>query len=448
MSQREGQLHAAILAGLLEYLCENEDPANDVHLINMALWRVLDSAFAEDVTMTMVVNARVHHHNALINHRAEDMVRLYMATLIYLILLSGSYIASDAVVPVLMRDDQRVRILGNDWDATWRGMLIRMWPSQITCLWPPLWLFAPSFRGWKQHTHLAWQKTRCPIAFEIGPWDNDHSLRRQWVRGPGPLFCGQNELAQRWFFDIGPAVLVSPKTGSSAVGAILEALELVQGIDELLASGGYAINLDLMATVGANMTVERMREILNGIAADSGAYWSAQALSGCLWWWCALLFGLWPPPEGLIEWQASLDAIPLPSPVRTKSESKTCFFTDGSCLFPSVSDLRVAAAAVVTPSGPGTFSRVWSGLLPTSHQSIQRAELLAGSYATVSALHPVVISDSLYLLHSYGLSTARRLVTWLGSQVADRKHGSLGVLLALSFRLRQCRVRLDQGSSV
>ena len=49
-------------------------------------------------------------------------------------------------------------------------------------------------------------------------------------------------------------------------------LELVQGIDELLASGGYAINLDLMATVGANMTVERMREILNGIAVESGAY--------------------------------------------------------------------------------------------------------------------------------------------------------------------------------
>ncbi len=37
---------------------------------------------------------------------------------------------------------------------------------------------------WKQ----AWQKTRCPIAFKIGPWDNDHSLRRQWVCHPGPLY--------------------------------------------------------------------------------------------------------------------------------------------------------------------------------------------------------------------------------------------------------------------
>ena len=115
---------------------------------------------------------------------------------------------------------------------------------------------------------------------------------------------------------------------------------------------------------------------------------------------CALLFGLWPPPDRLLEWQASLDAIPLPRPVRTETEGKTCFFTDGSCLFPSVSDLRIAAAAVVTPSGSGTFSRVWSGLLPTSQQSIQRAELLAGSYATGSALHPVVIADSLYFIRT------------------------------------------------
>ena len=114
----------------------------------------------------------------------------------------------------------------------------------------------------------------------------------------------------------------------------------------------------------------------------------------------ALLFGLWPPPDRLLEWQASLDALPWPQPVRMESEGKTCFFTDGSCLFPSVSDLRIAAAAVVTPAGSGTFSRVWSGLLPTSQQSIQRAELLAGSYATGSALQPVVISDSLYFIRT------------------------------------------------
>ena len=114
----------------------------------------------------------------------------------------------------------------------------------------------------------------------------------------------------------------------------------------------------------------------------------------------ALLFGLWPQPDGLLEWPASLDAVPLLCPERSGSDGKTCFFSDGSCLFPSVSDIRVAAAAVVTPSGAGTYSKVWSGILPTSQQSIQRAELLAGTIATGSALHPVVISDSLYFVRT------------------------------------------------
>lgn len=67
---------------------------------------------------------------------------------------------------------------------------------------------------------------------------------------------------------------------------------------------------------------------------------------------------------------------------------KVCFFTDGSCLFPAVPDIRVAAAAVVKPAGSGVFEPVWSGLLPTSNQTIQRAEVLAGAIATASALNP------------------------------------------------------------
>lgn len=85
---------------------------------------------------------------------------------------------------------------------------------------------------------------------------------------------------------------------------------------------------------------------------------------------------------------------------------KVCFFTDGSCLFPAVPDIRVAAAAVVKPAGSGVFEPVWSGLLPTSNQTIQRAEVLAGAIATASALNPVVISGSLYFV-----SIARRLLS-------------------------------------
>lgn len=100
-------------------------------------------------------------------------------------------------------------------------------------------------------------------------------------------------------------------------------------------------------------------------------------------------------PCGLLEW---------PVPVRDLRCSKTCFFTDGSCLFPAVPDIRVAGAAVITPCGEGAFDTIWAVNLPTSHQTIQRAEVLSGAVAAGSALHPVIISDSLYFVR-----IARRL---------------------------------------
>ena len=106
---------------------------------------------------------------------------------------------------------------------------------------------------------------------------------------------------------------------------------------------------------------------------------------------------VWPFPDGLVEWQASLDSLELPAVSRRSGAGKTCFFTDGSCLFPAISDIRMAAGAVVTPEDAG-YTVVWSGLLPTSNQTIQRAEILSGAIATGAALHPVVISDSLYFV--------------------------------------------------
>lgn len=99
----------------------------------------------------------------------------------------------------------------------------------------------------------------------------------------------------------------------------------------------------------------------------------------------ALLFGLWPFPEGLVEWQASLDSLEFPAVFRRPGVRKTCFFSDGSCLFPAISDIRVAAGAVVTPDDSG-YEVVWSGLLPTSNQTIQRAEILSGAIARAAAL--------------------------------------------------------------
>ena len=129
----------------------------------------------------------------------------------------------------------------------------------------------------------------------------------------------------------------------------------------------------------------------------------------------ALLYGLWPFPDGLVDWQASLDQVAFPVVTRSNVPHKQCLFTDGSCLFPSMADIRVAAAAVVVPAGPAQFKLVWSGILPTSNQTIQRAEILAGAVATASALHPVVISDSLYFVR-----LARKLLQcWVEGKCPD-----------------------------
>lgn len=100
------------------------------------------------------------------------------------------------------------------------------------------------------------------------------------------------------------------------------------------------------------------------------------------------------------------ESIPFPVVSRRSENHKICFFTDGSCLFPAIPDIRVAAAAVVTPVDFG-FDVIWSSMLPTSNQTIPRAEILAGAVATAAAEHPVVISDSLYFVR-----VARRLLDY------------------------------------
>lgn len=95
-------------------------------------------------------------------------------------------------------------------------------------------------------------------------------------------------------------------------------------------------------------------------------------------------------------------------PFRDLPSSKKCFFTDGSCLFPAVPDIRVAAAAVITPCGEGTFDTIWAGSLPTSHQTIPRAEVLAGAIATGSA----------FIQLSFPIAACRCLLCWSLSPLA------------------------------
>lgn len=54
-------------------------------------------------------------------------------------------------------------------------------------------------------------------------------------------------------------VLVSPKTGSSALGALEEALELLLGVQQLIASSGVESRIDYLSAIGCQMSYEGMR---------------------------------------------------------------------------------------------------------------------------------------------------------------------------------------------
>ena len=109
------------------------------------------------------------------------------------------------------------------------------------------------------------------------------------------------------------------------------------------------------------------------------------------------LYGLWPELSGLREWQAELDELPMRFGVRTECDTPVLIFTDGSCLFPRVAELRWASYACVQWFDDG-FRIVDCGTLPGSHQSIQRAELWAGVRAVSSYSKVYLLSDSRYFV--------------------------------------------------
>ena len=116
------------------------------------------------------------------------------------------------------------------------------------------------------------------------------------------------------------------------------------------------------------------------------------------------LYGLWPELQGLRDWQAELDALSKELPHRRVSEEPVLLFTDGSCLFPRIAELRWASYACVRWSGE-RFVIMDCGTLPGSQQTIQRAEVWAG-VRTIAAYDKVsVFSDSKYFV-----TIAQRLI--------------------------------------
>eukprot|EP00438_Fugacium_kawagutii_P030029 Skav210980 [mRNA] locus=scaffold712:336637:344883:- [translate_table: standard] len=104
-------------------------------------------------------------------------------------------------------------------------------------------------------------------------------------------------------------------------------------------------------------------------------------------------FGLWPELDTFRPWQASLDAMTLPSFVRTVDTAPVALYTDGSCLHPRTPLCRIAAYAVVQAGPDGRLLHTEAGPLPGSHQTPFRAELLALGIAFALHSRPWVFTD-------------------------------------------------------
>ena len=104
-------------------------------------------------------------------------------------------------------------------------------------------------------------------------------------------------------------------------------------------------------------------------------------------------FGIFGEPASMRSWQARLDHIPWPSFVRQACPEITLVYTDGSCLFPRWSHIRLAAYASIVPRRDGSFVNLAHGLLPGSCQTAYRAEIMAACSAVHSFLRPIVTLD-------------------------------------------------------
>ena len=104
-------------------------------------------------------------------------------------------------------------------------------------------------------------------------------------------------------------------------------------------------------------------------------------------------YGIWDETIGMREWQEHLCGLQLPHLFVSSCEERQFVFADGSCMFPARPKLRLSGGAVILAS-PGTYSVVWTGIVPGLDESSYRAEVLAMCVAVGSFGKVTVFCDN------------------------------------------------------
>ena len=106
-------------------------------------------------------------------------------------------------------------------------------------------------------------------------------------------------------------------------------------------------------------------------------------------------FGLFEEIQGTREVRAALGRVPFPTLNRRPVGNHYVVYTDGSCLFPRIPQLRVASFASLIAGPDGAFEVLAQGLVPGGCHSAFRGEVMGLASAVHSVSSGVICCDCL-----------------------------------------------------
>ena len=106
-------------------------------------------------------------------------------------------------------------------------------------------------------------------------------------------------------------------------------------------------------------------------------------------------FGLFEEIQGSREVRAALGSVPFPVVSRRPPCEHCVVYTDGSCLFPRIPQLRVASFASLLVGPGGTFEVLSQGLVPGGCHSAFRGEVMGLASAIPSVSSGIICCDCL-----------------------------------------------------
>ena len=235
----------------------------DVLHVDNTVFNVMERAHAQLIADSVAVNVNVHYKATLEKCGGSALVDLF-SSILFLNLSSGAYLSSDAFAIGIGGARCGADRQGDAY--AWQDYLLLLAEGSQAPLSMALALRVLTSRLKTAHTYTGSRLDRRRATRSLSKTGMDLST--------GILDSAVPAVIESLGVDVSTVapVLASPKTGSSAVGALEEALELLLGIQQLIASSGYDSRIDYLTAIGCQMSYEGMRSTLRGVRKESAKF--------------------------------------------------------------------------------------------------------------------------------------------------------------------------------